>query len=731
MSIYSHPFFKLSLLPVLFSHAFSSIANGTETETTDEYIEVLGAQYTKPITISEPGQTTVDWQEVEEQQYSNFASLVDSVPGAHLDGGARSGGERINIRGFSNPSDIAVFVDGAPIGFQQYRYGTFFFDPFLIGEAEIVKGAHDYRALNGKFGGTIHIKTKTVDDLLTPGESFGFRVNQKYNTNGDAKAYNLSLYGKSDSGFYYIANGSVTDSDDIRVGGASEDLDYSGYEQENMLFKVGYENDHHQFEVSHTRYKDEGRKPWANRRGDMPTITNRNIEKYGSLEAAKYAYTTYNEYTDNTTTISYNYSPSNPYIDFNIKAARSENDRHWVRPDIAFEKMYVSVGSYGHESWLSYSRDFIDVYNTAVLGDHTLVTGLQYQKTDRDSLVFNATQAKKEAKNYGWYTPYYEPSGIQRTYAAYAADHYQATPNFTISPSLRYEYVTSKGKGNAASDYNDPSAGHDYSETTHKGFSPRLDLDYEATANTRLNFSYAYAMKTPTVDNLYSVQYSRARASASARDLEVSRIHAYQASIINITDGLFRDSDSIGTELTLFYNDVSDHVHNRVGGNLDRDTNENQSWNTNLDGYKNYGFELINQYRIADFFSDFSVAYVRGKYKGSLSDSTGSDEDFPSTPPLNINLGLGYEWSEGLTTGWKLRWYDAQTKTGEDKIYSYPVGKQYTLQDIYATWEVQQVKGLSFGAIVTNLTDRYYEAYLSKGVASPGREIKLNAAYQF
>ncbi|MEF1231301.1 TonB-dependent receptor [Vibrio fortis] len=53
------------------------------------------------------------------------------------------------------------------------------------------------------------------------------------------------------------------------------------------------------------------------------------------------------------------------------------------------------------------------------------------------------------------------------------------------------------------------------------------------------------------------------------------------------------------------------------------------------------------------------------------------------------------------------------------------------MQDIYATWEVQQVKGLSFGAIVTNLTDRYYEAYLSNGVASPGREIKLSAAYQF
>ncbi|MDT9693961.1 TonB-dependent receptor plug domain-containing protein, partial [Streptomyces sp. P9(2023)] len=103
----------------------------------------------KPITIAKPAQTTIDSDQIEEQQYANFAELVGSVPGATLDGGARSGGERINIHGFSDPSDLAVYVDGAPIGFQQYRYGTFFFDPFLIGETEIIKGTHDYRAING------------------------------------------------------------------------------------------------------------------------------------------------------------------------------------------------------------------------------------------------------------------------------------------------------------------------------------------------------------------------------------------------------------------------------------------------------------------------------------------------------------------------------------------------------------------------------------------------------
>ncbi|MEZ9080415.1 TonB-dependent receptor domain-containing protein [Vibrio harveyi] len=720
--------FKVSLVSLAVLNSLASYA----AEGSDEELEVIGVHYAKPITVAEPAQTTIDWSLIEEQQYSNFADMIDSVPGATLDGGARSGGERINIRGFDDPSDIAVFVDGAPIGFQQYRYGTFFFDPFLIGEAEIIKGAHDYRALNGKFGGSIRIKTKSVDDLLDGERNFGARVSTGYNNNGDENSYTLSLYGKNDAGFYFLANGSVKDSDDIQVGGG-ETLDYSGYEQENMLVKVGYENDDHEFEISHTRYKDEGRKPWANRRGKMPNISDYNIKKYGSLEKAKYAYTVDNKYTDNTTTLSYHYMPSNPYIDFNIKMARSENDRHWVRPDVAFEKMFVSVGSYGHESWLSYERDYVDVFNQAQIGDHALVTGLQYQKTDRDSLVFNKSYAKKEAKNYGWYTPYYEPSGIQTIYAAYVADHYQATDRLTITPSLRYEYITSEGKGNAAPDYNDPAAGHDYSETSHKGFSPRLDIDFDATNNTRLNFSYAYALKAPTVDNIYSVQYARATATATARDLDVSRIHAYQASMINLTEGLVSDRDNLATEFTVFYNDVNDTVDIRTGANLDKNSTENQSWNTNLDGFKNYGFELISQYRISDFYTDFSASYVRGKNKGSLSDSTGSDDDHPDVPPLNINLGFGYEWLPGLRSGWEVRWYDAQTKTkaeGNNLKVKSP-SEQYTLQNAYVVWDVQQVKGLSVGAVVKNLTDRYYEAYLSNGVPSPGREVKLKLTYQY
>lgn len=169
----------------------------------------------------------------------------------------------------------------------------------------------------------------------------------------------------------------------------------------------------------------------------------------------------------------------------------------------------------------------------------------------------------------------------------------------------------------------------------------------------------------------------------------------------------------------------------RQGGNLDKESDRLQSWNTNLDGYTIYGFDWISQYRLRNFYSDFSASYARGKNKGSLKDSTGADENRPNVPPLNINLSIGYEWIHGLRTGWKVRWYDAQNKIEKDSMLSNLPSSQYTLQDIYLHWDVKQVPGLRTGLVVKNLTDRYYEPYLMNGVPALGREIKLHLSYQY
>ncbi|MCY9852527.1 TonB-dependent receptor domain-containing protein [Vibrio mediterranei] len=707
---------------------FFAVAESSTNDDT-EVMDVYGTGYTRPLTIDKPGETLVTQEKIEIEQPTNIAELFEDIPGVSFDGGARAGGERISIWGFSDPSDLGVYVDGAPIGFEQYRYGSFFFDPYLIGEAEVTKGAHDVQA-GSKFGGTIRIRTKSVDELLKAGRKVGARIHLGYNDNDDQTHIGVTAFGKADNGIYALASGTWKDANDIRVGGG-DSLEYSAYSQNNGLFKIGYENAVHLFEISHTFYSDEGRQPWATRRGAFTKISDYNIRKYGSLEAAKYAYTVQNEYKDKTTSARYSYNPSSPLVNLKITAAHSDNERHWRRPDVAWKKMFVSIGAYGHESWASYQRDYVDINNEMKIGRHTITAGLQYERNNRDTLVHNATKIyNKPKKNYGIFIPYYDPSGTQTTYSAYLADKIEVTDRFRVTPSLRYDYVTSKGKENPAPDYNDPAAGHDYSKVSHAGFSPRIQLDYDLTDQTLLNFAYAYQMKAPSVDDIYAVQYARAKASATARELEAQRIHAYRASMINSLSGLFANKDMLSTEITGFYNDVTNNVMNRTGVNLDSDPNTLQSWKVNLDGYRNYGVDVQAQYRVAAFFADISASYIAGKHKGSLTDSSGEDQYMYGIPPMSVKLGLGYEWIKGLTTGYKLRWYDAQENV-EDSIYFAQASEQYTLQDIYVSWQPQAHKDLMLRATVKNIADVYYEPYLSNGVPGPGREVRLSMTYDF
>ncbi|MCA1896218.1 TonB-dependent receptor domain-containing protein, partial [Shewanella putrefaciens] len=491
-----------------------------------EVIQVHGQQYRRVMTVTKPGEAIISMDQIEEMQATTFAEVIDDMAGAHIDGGTRSGGERINVWGFGETEDFNVYVDNAPVGFEQYRYGSFFLDPDLIKRVEVIKGAHDVRSGNGGFGGAMYVVTKSADDFLKYDQSLGARVKTSYASNNDAMGYTGTVYGRVNSSLSGLLHLTRRYAGDVTLANG-EEYEYSGYEQNNYLGKMDYAQGDHQLALSLTHYLDEGRKPWANRRGPMPVISDYNIKKYGSYEQALYATTAYNTYEDNTWSANYRYSPSNPLIDTQVVISHSANARHWVRPDIAWEKMTVSVGNFGHESWLDYKRDYIDINNLSLIGDHEITTGLQYRSLDRTSLVFNKSYETNPEKNFGWYTPYYQPEGRQDTYAAYIRDAIHLTNDLTVTPSLRYDFIYSIGRPNIAPDYNDIAAGHDYSSTHHSGFSPRLGIDYQLTNHARLNFDYAYSLQAPVVDEIYAVQYAKASITGTSRDIDVERLHAF------------------------------------------------------------------------------------------------------------------------------------------------------------------------------------------------------------
>ncbi|WP_077771742.1 TonB-dependent receptor domain-containing protein [Salinivibrio sharmensis] len=710
-----------------------AVSAQTASATTDssssriETIEIQGEQLNHPITLTSPGKSTLELDDIQREQAHNIGELVMKMPGVSLDAGARPGSERINVWGFSHPSALSVRVDGAPVGFQQYRYGSFFIDPQLLRSVRVVRGDHNVRASVGAFGGSFIMETKEAADFLDPDSSIGAMAQAGFNSVNQQWKRSVTTYGASDAGWSVLLHGSRRDADDIELGNGDV-FTFSGYRQHSLLGKIRYQSNAHNMMLSHTRYDDQGRKPWANRRGAMPSISDYKINKYGSYEAALFATSVDNHYREYTSTLNYHYQPFNDNIDTRVVIAHSQNHRYWERPDSTYQS-YITSGQYGHQVWLSYERWFAEITNTSYLGDHEVMIGAQYQDQNRDSHVYNHTYRKKPSKNNGYYTPNFEPSGAQQTASVFVQDKYFITPDLELTASLRYTHIRSQGVPNPAPDYNDPSVGHDYSAISHQGWEPRVALTYDVSASTQLKAAYAYGMKAPTIDELYTVQYAKAsKRASSSHDLSVTRINAYLLGLSDKRQNVLTAGDHLASEVTLFWNDIIHDVAQRRGVNA---TTQKQGYYTNLDGRYTYGFDAQLQYRLSKWFTDASVSMVRGKHKGSLRDSTGNDEYWYENPPLNAKLGIGHQLTETVQLGWQGQYWDEQDRLPENSfLYTANVESDaYFFQNLYGEWAPRD--DFTLRATIVNLTDQYYTPYLSAGVPAAGRDIRINATMRF
>ncbi|MPS30951.1 MULTISPECIES: TonB-dependent receptor domain-containing protein [unclassified Salinivibrio] len=718
---------RFSILAAFAVSAQTASATTNSSSSRIETIEIQGEQLNHPITLTSPGKSTLELDDIQREQAHNIGELVMKMPGVSLDAGARPGSERINVWGFSHPSALSVRIDGAPVGFQQYRYGSFFIDPQLLRSVRVVRGDHNVRASVGAFGGSFIMETKEAADFLDPDSSIGAMAQAGFNSVNQQWKRSVTTYGVSDAGWSALLHGSRRDADDIELGNGDV-FTFSGYRQHSLLGKIRYQSNAHNMMLSHTRYDDQGRKPWANRRGTMPSISDYKINKYGSYEAALFATSVDNHYREYTSTLNYHYQPFNDNIDTRVVIAHSQNHRYWERPDSTYQS-YITSGQYGHQVWLSYERWFAEITNTSYLGDHEVMIGAQYQDQDRDSHVYNHTYRKKPSKNNGYYTPNFEPSGAQQTASVFVQDKYFITPDLELTASLRYSHIRSQGVPNPAPDYNDPSVGHDYSAISHQGWEPRVALTYDVSASTQLKAAYAYGMKAPTIDELYTVQYAKAsKRASSSRDLSVTRINAYLLGLSDKRQNVLTAGDHLASEVTLFWNDIIHDVAQRRGVNA---TKQKEGYYTNLDGRYTYGFDAQLQYRLGKWSADASVSMVRGKHKGSLRDSTGDDEYWYENPPLNAKLGIGHQLTDTVQLGWQGQYWDEQDRLPENSfLYTANVESDaYFFQNLYGEWKPSD--DFVLHAAIVNLTDQYYTPYLSAGVPAAGRDIRINATMRF
>lgn len=117
---------------------------------------------------------------------SRPADMLSGIPGVWVQTRADDTSTAINIRGLQDFGRVAVLIDGARQNFQRTGHnadGVFYLDPEMIGGIDIVRGPVANIYGSGAIGGVAAFRTKDVDDILRPGQTWGILTRGEIGSN--------------------------------------------------------------------------------------------------------------------------------------------------------------------------------------------------------------------------------------------------------------------------------------------------------------------------------------------------------------------------------------------------------------------------------------------------------------------------------------------------------------------------------------------------------------------
>ncbi|WP_420832729.1 TonB-dependent hemoglobin/transferrin/lactoferrin family receptor [Pseudomonas wadenswilerensis] len=726
-------------------------------------VSVVGdGQQVDPSTV---GRSTLTQEDIDRYQPSNIPSVLATLPGVNMGGSAKPGGQTINIWGLGDAEDVPMTVDGATkSGFERYQQGTIFIEPELIKNIEVEKGPHSIYTGNGGFGGSVNMTTKDAPDLLQEGRNSGAMLKYGYASNDHQQVYSSALFGRTDDGrmdaLVYLTK---RDGDDMKLAGTLPDpegrypvnpqrLPNSALDLDGALLKANLHfNDEHSLGFSWSRSESERWAPFSSTAYPTPP-TQSDINRFGYKDALK-RFLANRTTTDTTWSTTYKYQPvNNPLIDLQVKYSESDTKQTDERDATAF--FQPSTG--GRKMDTEYQDQMLDVRNTSLFAtgplEHAFTSGLQIRHHDRDTQMWMPGKSYEIPKyNNGHYQPYFMPSGTVDSQGYFIQDAI-TLGDVTITPSLRYDHVANKGKPNQAPYYTVAENGHDYSEKTYTGWSPRLSLFWKATANTAFFADYSKTWRAPVLDEQYEVQGIGSR-TASSRNLDPERITALRAG--NVTDfaNVFTADDSMQIRTTLFRNEIKDEIFKATGIGCEAQLAKGESISDacgkglmsnyrNLKGVTIKGFEVESFYDSTYLFGSVSYSWMTGRHEGAYTNPWGPDvwaKDIPA-PKWITTLGVKIP-SWDAKVGWQAQFVRKTDRLPSDKYregpasslgdryYDHYANDDYQLHGLFANWKPQQpyLKGTEVNLTVDNLFNKDYRSELSGEYAySQGRNAKVS-----
>ena len=758
-----------SLIQVDRTYVVRPREQGTTTSNSLELGAVSVVGNGSEVDSSNVGKSTMTQEQINRYQANNIPSLLATLPGINLGGSLKPGGQTINIWGMGEAEDVQMTVDGATkSGFERYKQGTIFIEPELIKRLEVEKGPHDIHTGNGGFAGVVHMETKDATDLLEEGKDTGAMLKYGYSSNDHQQVYSGAAYGRTEDGradalVYYTKRdgddmkladnmpnpGNVYPVNPLRLPNTAQDLDA-------QLLKFNLHlTDEHSVGMSYSRSNNYLWVPFSAVSYPAPP-SQANIDKYG-FDIASRRYLANRSTIDTTWSAKYNYEPvDNPLVDLEVKYSHSNTEQ----TDKRGEQAFVQPTTGGRKMETGYTDDMLQIENVGLFAsgplDHVLTTGVQFRKHQRDvNMWMPGTTYEVEKYNYGHYQPNFMPAGKVDTNSFYIQDAITLA-NFTLTPSIRYDHVRNRGQENNAPYYNHPELGHDYSDKTYTGWSPRLSAFWKITPQTALFADFSKTWRAPVIDEQYEVQGLGNRTSSSL-NLNPERITGWRAGNITTFDQIFGDNDHALIRTTLFSNKIDDEIFKATGvgcaaqtaaGSMSKDCGSAPMPNyRNIGSVTIKGFEIESFYDATYLFGSLSYAWMTGKHQGAYTNPWGPDVWARDVPAPKWVAVLGTKipaWDARV--GWKGEFVRKTDRLPSDKYGAGPLtalgdrywdqypNDGYNVQGLFANWKPTQpyLKGTEVNLTVDNLFNKSYRPMLSgENAYSQGRNAKVSVTRFF
>lgn len=687
---------------VFVAHGVAQAQNVNATNITLLERLVIGAGAPKVAIDTPQAVTVINQADIDQMQASTTGDLFANVPGVAMVGSQRQFGEAFNIRGIgttensSDGSRVIVTVDGAPKFNEQYRMGSFFSDPELYKQVEVLRGPASSTLYGaGAIGGVINFTTKDASDFIADGNSGALRVKAGFDSNGTGTLTSAVLAQQVTDTFEILAAGNWRRREDVTLANGTV-LEGSDFNTLSGLIKGTAQLGEQELSLSYQRWQSAAKDQAYAQTGTNAVfgVTDRNV-------------------VDQTAVLIWeNPATDNPWVDLkvNLSYSDTQNDQTNHRAVVGGPATVVGatvpgVGlitpdnilldtRYGYKT-LQLTADNTVEWITEDFENY-LTAGVQASTLDR-SVVRPGNAAPLPA----------HPQGTEDKLGIYVQNEFIWAEKLTLIAGARGDFHWVDSTTGAPS-------------INGSAFSPKIAAHYDLTDNIGVFASYAHTERLPTIDELYSVAV---RKNASL-NLAKESAETIEAGFALSGNDLLTSGDSAALKTTAFYSDLTNLIASNPTPAVGQPAT---TYYGNIGKARIYGIEVEASY-------DSELLYANLAYGLTIGDNLVTNTPLTTVPQSKVALTVGIRNVEhDLDLGARLTLADK----GRYVVAAGPFGgngtaEAYATLDLFATWkpDTGPLAGTELQLGIDNVFNADFRQNLSVD-RSTGRTFKVTMAKQF